>query len=69
MDIRDRLRELLRERHINCSSLAKATGINKQILYDCFGHRRRLEASEFIRICIAVGFSIDDFRMCQGLEP
>ncbi len=64
MDVRDRLREILQERHINCASLARTVGMSKQQLYDCFAHRRRLEASELLRICQALNLSLDDFQIC-----
>ena len=64
MDIRDRLRELLRERHINCASIARSVGMTKQQLYDCFSHRRRLEASELLRICNMLSLSLEDFKPC-----
>lgn len=64
MDIRDRLRFLMNERHINVASFAKDVGIDKQKFYDCFTHRRRLEATEFVKICLALKLTIDDFAMC-----
>lgn len=64
MDVRDRLREIFQERHINCASFAPTVGMSKQQLYDCFAHRRRLEASELLRICYMLSLSLNDFQVC-----
>ena len=64
MDVRDRLRQLLRERHINCASIAPAVGMTGQQLYDCFAHRRKLEAMELLRICRMLSLSFEDFKPC-----
>lgn len=63
-DIRDRLHEILDARHINAASLAAGVGMNQQQLYDCFAHRRRLEATEFLRICRELTLTLDDFKQC-----
>lgn len=68
LDVRDRLRDILHERHINCASLARTVGMSKQQLYDCFAHRRRLEASELLRICHRMNLTLDDFSVCMMEE-
>lgn len=64
LDVRDCLRDILHERNINCASLARSAGMTSQQLYDCFAHRRRLEASELLRICHRLRLTLDDFSAC-----
>ena len=67
-DIRDTIRHLMKKRHINVSSFAKEVGIDKQVFYDCFSHRRRLEATELVKICFALGLTLKDFVYCVELK-
>lgn len=62
MDIRDNIRSYIRDRGLIQAVLARRAGMTPAKLSAALTKRRGLEANEFIRLCEAMGVSMEEMR-------
>lgn len=63
MTISDRIREACEQKGIRQSDLARALGIPREKVWQTFQHRRRFTVEEFIKACVLLGLSLEDFEV------
>ena len=56
------IKEYLQEKGIKQSFVAEKTGIPRPILSMILNDQRRIEVNEYMRICDAIGVSMEFFR-------
>lgn len=69
MDVRDALAFELKDRCFLQSAVAEKAGLSKQTLSDVVNKRRKLEANEMFRLCMAMDITPNHlFKMAQGQD-
>lgn len=62
MDIRDNIRKYIRDKGMTQAVLARRAGLTPAKLSAALTKRRGLEANEFIRLCEAMGVTMEEMR-------
>lgn len=62
MDIRDNLRRYIMDKGLTQATLAMRVGMTPTQLNLVLKKRRKLEAGEFISLCVVLGVSMEDMR-------
>jgi len=67
-DVRDSITRIIRDRAHNQGVIARRAGMSPDKLCSVLRHRRRLDANEFLALCIALGMSPEAVAAYGGEE-